>query len=296
MAVDEINQSQTRASSDHRRGVLLALGGILVLSPDGLLIRLVSTDDWTLLFWRGLLTSVTIMVALIFIHKGSVVEQFVLMRTKGLVAGAVQALGTIFFVLAITHTSVANTLIIIGVTPLWAAIFSRIFLGEHIHLRTWLAIPVALVGIYITTNAEIQVNTGDVYAICASVFISGHGVIVRSAKPVDFTPCLVIGGLMIAAFGLTHAAPFDVSKADMVYLALLGFVVLPLSFGLLVAAPRYIPAPEVNLILLLEMVFGSYWVWLVLGEQPTHQAFIGGSIIMITLAVHTYLGFRKNKN
>ena len=133
-------------------------------------------------------------------------------------------------------------------------------------------------------------------AIVASIFISGHDVIVRSAKPVDFTPCLVIGGLFIAAFGLLHATPFAISKYDAIYLALLGFLVLPLSFGLLVAAPRYLPAPEVNLILLLEIVFGSYWVWLVLAEQPAPQAFIGGSIILITLVIHTYLGFRANKN
>jgi drug/metabolite transporter (DMT)-like permease len=283
-------------NTDHRRGVLLALSGVLVLSPDGLLIRLISTDDWTLLFWRGLLTSLTLMAVLSFKHKKNVGQKFTIMRKKGLFAGTIQALGTIFFVLAITHTSVANTLIIIGVTPLWAAIFSHIFLSEKIHLRTWLAIPMALLGIYITANAEIQANTGDIYAIVASIFISGHGVIVRSAKPVDFTPCLVIGGLFIAAFGLLHATPFAISKYDVIYLALLGFLVLPLSFGLLVAAPRYLPAPEVNLIFLLEIVFGSYWVWLVLGEQPSPQAFIGGSIILITLVIHTYLGFRANKN
>ena len=284
-----------KSSSDQRRGVLLALSGILVLSPDGLLIRLISTDDWTLLFWRGLLTSITLMVALFVIHKKAVGHMFIAMQKKGLVAGVIQALGTIFFVLAITHTSVANTLIVIGVTPLWAALFSHIFLGEKIHLRTWIAIPIALSGIYITTNTAIQINAGDIYAICASVFISGHGVLVRSAKPIDFTPSLVLGGLVIAAVGLLKANPMAVSKPDILYLSLLGFLVLPLSFGLLVAAPRYIPAPEVNLILLLEMVFGSYWVWLVLDEQPTPQAFIGGSIILITLAIHTYLGFRASQ-
>ena len=136
--------------------------------------------------------------------------------------------------------------------------------------------------------------SSHIYAICASVFISGQGVLVRSAKPIDFTPSLVLGWLVIATIGLYEANPLAVSKPDILYLSLLGFLVLPLSFGLLVAAPRYIPAPEVNLILLLEMVFGSYWVWLVLDEQPTQQAFIGGSIILITLAIHTYLGFRAN--
>ncbi|MBT3603310.1 MAG: EamA family transporter, partial [Candidatus Latescibacteria bacterium] len=173
---------------------MLAVGGIFVLSPDGLLIRLIATDDWTLLFWRGLLTSVTLFITLVFVFKKPIHTAFLTMGKKGWLAAAAQALGTTFFVLAIIYTSVANALIIIGITPLWSALFSRIFIKEHIHLRTYLAIPFALFGIYITTNVDMQANEGDFYALCATVFIAAQSVIVRSAKSVDLTPSLVIGG------------------------------------------------------------------------------------------------------
>ena len=281
--------------SDHVRGLLLALGGIFVLSPDGLLIRLVATDDWTLLFWRGLLTSISLLLALIFIFKNPVYPAFLTLGKKGLLAAATQSLGTIFFVLAIIYTSVANALIIIGVTPLWAALFSRIFLKEHIALRTYLAIPAALLGIYITTNTEIKINTGDIYALCATFFIAAQGVIVRSVKSIDLTPSLVISGFIIAIIALPYAHPLAITSHDFFYLCILGVIVLPISYVLLITAPRYIPAPEVNLIMLLEMIFGSLWVWVFLHESPTQQAYIGGSIVIATLATHTYLGYRANK-
>ncbi|MFT5369786.1 MAG: drug/metabolite transporter (DMT)-like permease [Candidatus Latescibacterota bacterium] len=281
--------------TDHVRGLLLALGGIFILSPDGLLIKLITTDDWTLLFWRGLLTSISLLFALIFFFKKPLYPAFQNLGKTGLFVATIQAMGTAFFVLAIIHTTVANTLIIIGVTPLWAAIYSRIFLKEHIHLRTYLAIPAALLGIYITTNVEIETNIGDLYALCATLFIAAQGVIVRSAKTVDLTPSLVIGGLIIALVAWPNAHPLAITQSDLLYLGILGVIVLPASYILLIAAPRYIPAPEVNLIMLLEIVLGSLWVWVFLAKQPTQQAFIGGGIVIITLAIHTYLGFRANK-
>lgn len=279
--------------STHVRGLLLAIGGIFALSPDGLLIKLIAADDWTLLFWRGLLTSITLFVALVVGFKKPIHTAFFTLGKKGWLVAAAQALGTTFFVLAIIYTSVANALIIIGITPLWSALFSRMFLKEHIYLRTYLAIPFALFGIYITTNIEMQASIGDFYALCATFFIAAQSVIVRSAKSVNLTPSLVISGLVIALLAWPNAQPLSITSQDALYLGILGIIVLPLSYILLIAAPRYIPAPEVNLIMLLEIALGSLWVWFFLNEQPTQQAFMGGSIVIITLAVHTYLSQRN---
>lgn len=282
-------------ATQHLRGLLLALGGIFALSPDGLLIKLITADDWTLIFWRGLLTGISLFVALLFIYKKRLFVAFHALGKKGVLAAFIQATGTVFFVLAIIHTTVANTLIILGITPLWAALYSRAFLKEYIPLRTYLAIPAALLGIYITAHAHIQANIGDLYALCATLFISAQSVVVRSAKPTDLTPSLVIGGLIIALIAWPQATPFAITPSDIFYLSILGFIVLPVSFALLIAAPRYIPAPEVNLIMLLEIALGSYWVWIFLGEMPTPQAFIGGGIVILTLATHTYWGMKINK-
>ena len=275
---------------------MLALAGIVVLSPDGLLIRLVTADPWTLLFWRGLLIGLSLFAVLLARFGRLTWPTFQSAGKKGLLAAGAQAMGTIFFVLAITHTTVANTLIILGVTPLWSALYSHFFLRERIYLRTILAIPAALLGIFGNTHWEVETNSGDLYAICGSLFISAQSVIVRSARPMDLSPSLVVGGLATALVALPVAHPFAVTTSDAVFLGLLGLVVMPVYYAMIIAALRYIPAPEVNLIMLLEIALGSYWVWFFTGEQPTVHAFLGGALVILTLAAHTAFSLRDTRS
>ena len=85
-------------------------------------------------------------------------------------------------------------------------------------------------------------------------------------------------------------------SADIPYVAVLGCLVIPIAFACFVTAPRYIPAPEFSLVVLLEMVLGPYWVWLGLGERPAHSAFLGGAIVLITLVAHSVISLRSNSN
>ncbi len=281
----------------HLKGILITVSGVLILSPDSLLIRLIETDTCTLIFWRGLLMAagLTVLVALRS-HQG-VRNAFRAVGRKGLLVGGLMAAGTIFFVLAIIHTTVANTLIILGAGPLAAALFSRTFLGEPVARRTWTAIFSALCGLGITVSGNLQSGllVGDLCALASACCLGGQFAVVRSVPEVDMTPGVAIGGLMAAALVFPLATPWAVAGNDVLYLLLLGLVVLPLSLGLIVLGPRYLPAPEVNLLMLLEMVIGPYWVWLALGEQPGTQAFIGGAIVLTTLAVHSAVGLQQER-
>ena len=67
-----------------------------------------------------------------------------------------------------------------------------------------------------------------------------------------------------------------------------------IPFVLVTIAPRYIPAEEVNLFFLLETILGPIWVWLVIKEEPSLETIIGGSIIIITIAIHSYLKIKKS--
>ena len=276
--------------SPHAKGILLAGAGVIVLSPDSLLIRLIETDTWTLLFWRGLLMAVGLTVW-IWMRRG-LWASFQAVGRKGWLAGGIMATGTVCFVLAITHTTVANTLIIIGAGPLFAAIFSRTFLGEPVALRTWVAIAAALGGISVIVSGNLQSGLliGDLCALANACLLGGHFTVLRSAPKVDMTPSVVLGGLLAAAVVFPLAAPWSVGGNDILFLLLLGLVVLPLSFGLIVLAPRYLPAPEVSLLMLLEMGLGPYWVWLALGERPGMRTVTGGLIVMATLGLHSALG------
>jgi drug/metabolite transporter (DMT)-like permease len=102
-----------------------------------------------------------------------------------------------------------------------------------------------------------------------------------------------LSGVVLAVGVLPLALPPAVSAQDLGLLALLGVVVLPLAFGLIAVGPRYLPAPEVSLIMLLEAVLGPLWVWLVLHEVPSVTTFVGGAVLIGTLSVHALIGLQR---
>lgn len=281
--------------NEHTRGLLLTLTAVLVLSPDALLVRLISVDSWTLLFWRGLLSGITLTSYLLFTYRR---DLLIMLRTAGrlgLFSAAVSAVGSIFFIYSLRQTTAANTLVILAATPLLAALASRIFLKEKVPRRTWLAICTAFFGIIILFSGSFgnQYMIGDLLAICASCCWAGNLVIVRQARPLNMIPANAFGNLMIAPLALLCGAqPLAVPAADFTWLLLLGIVVLPISFALITLAPRHLSAPEVSLTLLLETLLGPFWVWLIMHEEPAMATIAGGILILGTIAAHTMVSMK----
>ena len=281
--------------SPHLKGLLLTFAGILALSPDSLLVRLISADPWTLLFWRGLLLFAALALPLV-LRRHTLLTPFRIPGRAGLLASPLLAGSTLCFVQALTHTTVANTLIIIGAGPLIAALLGRLFLGESVRPRTYLAIAAALAGIWITVSGELESGrwVGNLCAAGTALFSAGYFVVLRGARSANMTPAVALGGLLAATAAWPLAHPLSVSAADLAYLFLLGLAVLPISFYLISLGPRYLPAPEVNLIMLLEIVLGPYWVWLCIGEVPEARAFAGGAVVLATLTLHSIASLRNS--
>ena len=129
--------------TNHRLGIQLAAIGVLVLSFDALLIRLANADPWDVTFWRGLLTALS-MSAVVLI-SGRHRDFSVLRRYwKGMVLVAtIYGVNATLFVLSVSHTSVANTVVILSSSAFFAAFFSWMFLRERVRLRTWMAMVVS---------------------------------------------------------------------------------------------------------------------------------------------------------
>ncbi len=106
---------------------------------------------------------------------------------------------------------------------------------------------------------------------------------------------IAFGGYLIAATALFFAPALLVTPADALWLGLLGLIVLPVSFGLISLGPRYLPAPEVSLIVLLEAVIGPLWAWAFIGQIPTVTSLVGGVVIIATLAVYFFIGGRSER-
>lgn len=280
------------------RGLCITVAGVLCLSPDGLLIRLISTDQWTLVFWRGAFMAAGLLAFILLRNRNEAGAVLRAAGRPGLLAGAIFALSTVFFVTSILTTAVANTLVILSAGPLFAAFFSRWILGEAIELRTWVASIAVFAGLATIFGGSMRGGTlpGDLCALGSALCMAAYLVIVRRAGSLDMLPAAALGGILAAIAVLPLAAPFSIGLRDLALLALLGLFVQGASFGMITVGARHLPAPEVGLIMLLEAVLGPLWVWLAIGEVPSSQTFLGGSAILVSLAAHSAAGLVRSRS
>jgi len=280
------------------RGLCITIAGVFCLSPDGLLIRLISTDQWTLVFWRGAFMAAGLLAFILLRNRNQAGAVLRAAGLPGLLAGAIFALSTVFFVTSILTTSVANTLVILSAGPLFAAFFSRWILGEAIELRTWAASVAVFAGLATIFGGSMRSGTlpGDLCALGSALCMAAYLVIVRRAGSLDMLPGAALGGILAAIAVLPLAAPFSIDLRNLALLALLGLFVQGASFGMITVGARHLPAPEVGLIMLLEAVLGPLWVWLAIGEVPSPQTFLGGSAILVSLAAHSAAGLVRSRS
>ena len=285
--------------SAHRmKGILLTALGVLVLTPDAVLIRLIQIDAWTLLFWRGLLQCVAIMVGYVMVFRSRSVSVFIASGWMAVVIGFTYALSSTLFIHSIRTTSASNTLLIISSAPLIAAVLSRLFLREKTAWHTWLAAMMSLLGVAIIFSGEGQATTlsGDLLALASAACMAGSFVLIRRAHLVNMIPAVAISGLIMAILAAPLAPSLVVPGWDRLYLFLLGAVIIPIAFGLITLGPRYISAPEVSLLTLIETVLGPTWVWLMLGEILSSTTLVGGVVVLTAIIGHSVIAMHSSED
>jgi len=276
----------------HRRGFALTLFGVLVLTPDTLLMRLIDTDPWTMAFSRGLLMGCALLFIFIVIRRRHAMAEMRALGLVGLAVAVIYAINSIAFVVAIEHTQVANVLVILAAGPLFAGLMSVVFLREKVPGPTWAAIFAGIVGVAIVVSGGIQAGTGlgDLCAVVTALSLAAGFTIIRSMKTQNMIPATALGGLLVAAVTAPFAQPLlgsgGLGDTQLALTMLMGLVLLPISFGLITLGPRSVPAPEVALLMLIEAVLGPFWVWWVIGEQPTPLTFIGGGVVLAAITLH----------
>lgn len=284
--------------SDRSKGLLISAAGVLVITPDGLLTRLVEADSWTLIFWRGLLSSIGVCLILLFLYRGEAWQKVRAIGRGGLFVALSMSLGSISFVYSITHTAVANTLFIVSTAPVFAALIGRFFLKEALLLRTWVVIAVVLSGIGIIAlgnGADPGSTLGNLAALVTAVLAAGSFSLIRNFRERSMVPAAALAGLLSVLWVVPLARPLSLTPAETPVIVVMGLVMLPLAFALMYIGPRYVPAAEVSLMVLLEAILGPFWVWLVLREDPGIYTLIGGAIVLVALAVNALLPADDNQ-
>ena len=285
--------------SQHLKGLLITILGVFILSPDALLVRLAETNTWTILLWRGLLFALGITLVIFLTYRSTTIRQFIKIGRRGLLLGFLFGLSTIFFVTSVQNTSVANTLVIISTSPVFAALLSWAFLKEKTSLRTWITMFI-IIGATTYIMFDSFKNGGfwgDISALITSMLLAINFTITRQAKSINMVPAMAIGGITTAAISgiviLFGSSPLFVEPQVIPYLLMMG-VVTTLAFTLITLGPRYMPAAEVGMIMPLETVFGAYLAWIFISEVPSSHVVIGGAIIMLTLIIHAWFTVRES--
>ena len=283
--------------SRHRRGVALMFCAGLLWSIAGVFTRHIEqAPRWETTFWRSFFCALAMVVILLVLHRGRAVAEVVRLGRVGFVSGALWAVMFTGFMLALTQTSTANTLVLTSLAPLAAALFAWLLLGERVPRRTWLFIGAALVGILVMFGGEAGGGrmAGNLIALIVPLAAGLNFVLMRkTGARINLIPAVLVGGLLSALATLPLAWPFLASTRDIALLALLGALQLALPCALAVIAARSLSPTEVALIGLTEVVFGPLWAWLGAGEAPTSHALFGGSIVLAALAAQAIMPARR---
>tara|TARA_B100000686_G_C16607325_1_gene871913 strand:+ start:252 stop:1112 length:861 start_codon:yes stop_codon:yes gene_type:complete len=283
--------------SDQKKGTLIAFTAIMFITPDSLLIRLANLNSWNLIFYRGFIPFFVVFIGLLLIYKSKLLKVIINNGWHGFFYACTFTITNIVFVISIENTNVANTLIMIALAPMLSAIISFIFLNENPDKKTWIAIIITTLSVvYIFYDA---LDAGDFLGnflglVCATGLAVG-AVIIRSKKKISLVPSAMIGKLMVALIALFFANELTLENKDTIIVPLMCIMCVAIPFVLVTLAPRYITAAEVNLFFLLETILGPLWVWFVIKEQPSFETILGGCIIVITIAIHSFLALKKTQ-
>ncbi len=279
---------------DHLRGVLIVTAAVVVISFDALLIRLADTSGWNVAFWRGGLMALSLGLVTLA-RGGSAAARFRRLGVLGAFSALLYGVSGLLFVLSVTHTAVANTVVIVSTAPLFAAIFTRAFLAEPVRRRTWVAIALVCVGVAVVSAGSLgsALLLGDLYALLAAVTLGANLTLLRRHHALPRVPLVCLSGAFTAVLALPLAEPWGLPWPSYAALGVMGLVQMPTAMVLLSVGTRHLPAPEVSLFLLVETVLGPVWVWAGVGERPPVVTFLGGAIIVLTLGGNAWLGLRE---
>jgi drug/metabolite transporter (DMT)-like permease len=291
----------------HGRAVATMIVVALMWSIAGVVSRhLQSAQGFEVTFWRSAANAVALVLLLAWLRGPGPLWRS--LRHAGATlwwSGLCWCVMFTAFMMAITLTTVANVLVTMSVAPLFTALASWALLKHRLPGRTWGAIVLAGIGIAWMYGAQFQAGDarhwlGTLVALGVPIAAAANWTLLQHDRThgggsVDFMPAVLIGALLSAAITIVPALPFAATPRDLGLLSMLGVVQLAIPCLISVAVARVLPAPEISLLALLEVVFGVAWAWLGAGEAPSAAVLGGGGLVLLALAGNEALGLRANR-
>ncbi|HOV46619.1 MAG: EamA family transporter [Spirochaetes bacterium] len=291
--MDKLSHTQ-KSGNINQKSLFMTIAAPILWSFGALGIRSVEASSWSIIFYRSIAMSIAVFLLCFVIYKKNVIKVYRNIGRPGLLVSIFLGITTLFYVLSLSKTTVANALLVQGTAPIWATILGIIFLKEKVKILNWLTIIASFIGIIVlVANQGIKIHfLGDIFALITAFGLAAQILIIRKNPHIEMIPIASIGGLIAAIFSLFFKPSFQVNFHDLSILICLGTFQIGLGYILFYRGSKDLPPSLSSLITLLETVLGPIWVLIFLGEKISSNAVIGGLIIIISLVCNTLITTR----
>ena len=268
-------------NASRRRGQIFVALAALAWSSAGVLQRELSVGTATQVAGRAVVAALALLAFVALSNRGGLVQAFTSMGRAELAVAALTAVASGTFIVALNHTTVANVLFMQAVAPIAAALIAWVALRESVSRRTAVAMAIALAGVAVMVGGPggshgLGVGLSVVMTLAFALAV----VITRHRRDISMAPAICLSQVLVLVVASPFAHPGSIGAHDFGLILALGVGQMGLGLAFLTIGARLIPAAEVALITLLEVVLGPLWVWLALSERPSTATLVGGAVVM----------------
>ncbi|MDC0224050.1 DMT family transporter [Deltaproteobacteria bacterium] len=285
--------------SNRNLSILLLITGSVGISFGGLIMRNINNaDPWQITFYRSLAFLFSITLVLIYRHNSDILTSIKKIGYPGIAGGFFLMIAQILYVQSFAHTSIANALFTFSTIPFISAFLAFIFLKEKISTTTIVTMFFAFIGIFIMIKDGLETGGfyGNIIALICAFCFSTFVIILRKSRNNDMLPVNLISSVLvlIVSFAIS-LGEINVPIQDILLCFLWGGLLSGFVHSVFVYSTRFLQASEATLFMLLEFSLGPFWVWIFLNETITQEAFYGGIIVMLCVAVYSFFEIKKTK-
>ncbi|MFK8020872.1 MAG: DMT family transporter [Pseudomonadales bacterium] len=286
--------ASTKRFSNYQRSVVLVVLAGLFLSTSGIAVRsLEQATSMQIVLYRSVGLAIFMLFVVWHSNRGQLQKTLLGTGSLGIVAGLLYAGASLTVIFALLNTTVANAMFIISLAPFFAAMGGWLFLRERVSTRTWVALFIAICGVLIMIEGGVSAKglTGIMYAFIMAICYGGFSVCIRAGRDRDMLPTIALSGIVLAIFAGFAADSLLPSTHDIIICLAMGVFQTGLGGLCLTLGAQHIPAAQITLLAMLEVVLNPVWVWLGVGETPGIYSLVGGALIIGAIA---YQAFSKS--
>ncbi|HMO08849.1 MAG TPA: DMT family transporter [Paracoccaceae bacterium] len=281
-------------------GVILVLVAAILWSLNALTIRLIDeADTWAVLFWRSVGMVPPLAALVLWRSGGRLVGPLRATGAAGLAGGAGLVVAFAGAIFAIQATTVANAVFLFAASPFLAALMGRLLLGEAVRTATWGTIALAGAGMFVMVREglDLGLGAGTAAALLSALGFATFTVSLRHGRSGDMIPSVLIGGILsvvvAAAVSAMMGGALGVSARDIALSLGMGAFLIALGMFLYTLGSRVLPAAELTLLSMVEVLLAPIWAFAVLGEQASAATLVGGAVVLAAVAINALSGVAR---